>query len=235
MARLTLKVPPSGATKTPSMRAKRTQLANSRHKPPAPRARRCLAHHTGDGRHGRACAVRPATAHRPRQAATGRLGSRRCFHVDAGDGSNAISASRKPRRSAPVEAHERARPVLAARSRRVDRERLGEGGRPGRGHCSACACRRDARIEIDDAAAQHQSELVTILLNKPIGYVSGQAEDGHTPAIGADQARESLGGRSRRARRSSRRTCAASRRPAGSTSTRPGSSCSRRTAASRSA
>ena len=41
----------------------------------------------------------------------------------------------------------------------------------------------DARIEIDPAAARHQSEQVTILLNKPIGYVSGQAEDGHQPAI----------------------------------------------------
>jgi len=40
-----------------------------------------------------------------------------------------------------------------------------------------------ARIEIDRAAAKHQSEQVTILLNKPIGYVSGQAEDGYTPAI----------------------------------------------------
>ena len=41
----------------------------------------------------------------------------------------------------------------------------------------------DARIEIDPAAARHQSELVTILLNKPVGYVSGQPEDGHEPAI----------------------------------------------------
>ncbi len=39
-----------------------------------------------------------------------------------------------------------------------------------------------ARIEVAKAAARHQSEQVTILLNKPIGYVSGQAEDGHTPA-----------------------------------------------------
>jgi 23S rRNA pseudouridine2604 synthase len=39
-----------------------------------------------------------------------------------------------------------------------------------------------ARIEIDDAAHKHQSEQVTILLNKPIGYVSGQAEDGYQPA-----------------------------------------------------
>jgi 23S rRNA pseudouridine2604 synthase len=40
----------------------------------------------------------------------------------------------------------------------------------------------DARIEIDPAARQHQSESVTILLNKPLGYVSGQAEDGYEPA-----------------------------------------------------
>ncbi|MGC1818753.1 MAG: pseudouridine synthase, partial [Casimicrobiaceae bacterium] len=40
-----------------------------------------------------------------------------------------------------------------------------------------------ARIDIDPAAAQHQSEQVTILLNKPIGYVSGQAEDGYEPAM----------------------------------------------------
>jgi 23S rRNA pseudouridine2604 synthase len=40
-----------------------------------------------------------------------------------------------------------------------------------------------ARIEIDPAAARHQSEQVTILLNKPIGYVSGQAEDGYQPAV----------------------------------------------------
>jgi 23S rRNA pseudouridine2604 synthase len=41
----------------------------------------------------------------------------------------------------------------------------------------------EARIDIDPTATRHQSEQVTILLNKPIGYVSGQAEDGHEPAI----------------------------------------------------
>jgi 23S rRNA pseudouridine2604 synthase len=40
----------------------------------------------------------------------------------------------------------------------------------------------DAKIEVDPAAKQHQSEQVTILLNKPLGYVSGQPEDGHEPA-----------------------------------------------------
>jgi 23S rRNA pseudouridine2604 synthase len=42
---------------------------------------------------------------------------------------------------------------------------------------------RDARIEIDRAAREHQSGQVTILLHKPVGYVSGQAEDGYEPAI----------------------------------------------------
>ena len=40
----------------------------------------------------------------------------------------------------------------------------------------------DAAIEIDAAARNQQAQRVTILLHKPIGYVSGQAEDGHLPA-----------------------------------------------------
>ena len=42
---------------------------------------------------------------------------------------------------------------------------------------------RDDKIDISKQAEKHQSEIVTILLNKPIGYVSGQAEDGYEPAI----------------------------------------------------
>ena len=38
-------------------------------------------------------------------------------------------------------------------------------------------------ITIDQTATNQQAERVTILLNKPIGYVSGQAEDGHEPAV----------------------------------------------------
>ncbi len=41
----------------------------------------------------------------------------------------------------------------------------------------------DVRIEIDPAARQAQSQQVTVLLHKPIGYVSGQAEDGYEPAV----------------------------------------------------
>jgi len=43
--------------------------------------------------------------------------------------------------------------------------------------------RPDAVIEVDAQARQQQARQVTILLHKPIGYVSGQAEDGHEPAV----------------------------------------------------
>ena len=44
------------------------------------------------------------------------------------------------------------------------------------------------RITTDKAAQGQQATQVTILLNKPIGYVSGQAEDGHEPAVTLVQA-----------------------------------------------
>jgi 23S rRNA pseudouridine2604 synthase len=46
-----------------------------------------------------------------------------------------------------------------------------------------------ARIEVDPKARGQQREQVTIILNKPMGYVSGQAEDGHEPAVVLVQAR----------------------------------------------
>lgn len=45
------------------------------------------------------------------------------------------------------------------------------------------------RITVDKAAEQKQQQQVTILLHKPMGYVSGQAEDGHQPAVTLIQAR----------------------------------------------
>ena len=39
-----------------------------------------------------------------------------------------------------------------------------------------------AKLTLDQHAAMMQDQRVTILLNKPIGYVSGQAEDGYQPA-----------------------------------------------------
>ena len=41
----------------------------------------------------------------------------------------------------------------------------------------------DVKIDINKEARGHQATQVTILINKPIGLVSGQAEDGHEPAI----------------------------------------------------
>lgn len=39
------------------------------------------------------------------------------------------------------------------------------------------------KITVEKAAQAEQSQRVTILINKPMGYVSGQAEDGHKPAF----------------------------------------------------
>ena len=39
------------------------------------------------------------------------------------------------------------------------------------------------RITLSKAALARQEASVTILLNKPVGYVSGQAEQGHRPAV----------------------------------------------------
>jgi 23S rRNA pseudouridine2604 synthase len=39
------------------------------------------------------------------------------------------------------------------------------------------------KIDVDRAAKGKQANLVTILINKPMGLVSGQAEDGHEPAV----------------------------------------------------
>lgn len=40
-----------------------------------------------------------------------------------------------------------------------------------------------ARISLESEALQNQKKLVTIILNKPIGYVSSQPEPGYEPAI----------------------------------------------------
>ncbi|MEJ7138664.1 pseudouridine synthase [Amphibiibacter pelophylacis] len=44
------------------------------------------------------------------------------------------------------------------------------------------------RIEVSPAARKEQAQRVTILLHKPMGFVSGQAEDGYQPAITLVQA-----------------------------------------------
>lgn len=39
------------------------------------------------------------------------------------------------------------------------------------------------RINVERQASVQQARRVTVLLNKPVGYVSGQAEDGYKPAV----------------------------------------------------
>ncbi|MES3015079.1 MAG: pseudouridine synthase [Pseudomonadota bacterium] len=39
------------------------------------------------------------------------------------------------------------------------------------------------RVTIDAKAKFQQAQRVTVLINKPVGYVSGQAEDGYEPAV----------------------------------------------------
>lgn len=51
-----------------------------------------------------------------------------------------------------------------------------------------------AKIDIDPKARGRQQQQVTILLNKPVGYVSGQAEDGYEPAVVLVQARNHWAG-----------------------------------------
>jgi 23S rRNA pseudouridine2604 synthase len=58
----------------------------------------------------------------------------------------------------------------------------------------------EARIEVDPKARGQQRQQVTILLNKPVGYVSGQAEDGHQPAVVLVQARNHWAGDASRLR-----------------------------------
>jgi len=41
----------------------------------------------------------------------------------------------------------------------------------------------DVKIELTEQAQAIQNELVTIMINKPVGYVSGQAEDDYVPAV----------------------------------------------------
>ncbi|WP_428424268.1 pseudouridine synthase [Methylibium sp.] len=43
--------------------------------------------------------------------------------------------------------------------------------------------RPEQQITIDPQARLEQAQRVTVLLHKPLGYVSGQAEDGHAPAF----------------------------------------------------
>ena len=56
------------------------------------------------------------------------------------------------------------------------------------------------RITVEREAQAQQEQKVTVLLHKPMGYVSGQAEDGHEPAMVLFQARNQWSGDTTRIR-----------------------------------
>ena len=56
----------------------------------------------------------------------------------------------------------------------VDGERISELGTKVDPSCT---------LKLDRLASAQQDARVTILLHKPVGFVSGQAEDGHKPAV----------------------------------------------------
>ncbi len=56
------------------------------------------------------------------------------------------------------------------------------------------------QVRVDRRADAAQAERVTILLHKPVGYVSGQAEDGHQPAVTLIHARSHWRGDASRTR-----------------------------------
>ena len=159
MPRSTLKLPPRGGTNPPS-------------RPPTSRARRA--------QHGRAPLVAPAAGTRRVDASPVESAKGPAYSVVA---STAIEL-------APAVVHEHPRlskrmSELGLCSRREADEWIENGWVKVEGAVMTTLGTRvapEARIEIDGAARKHQSEQVTILLNKPIGYVSGQAEDGYQPA-----------------------------------------------------
>ncbi|WP_022983054.1 pseudouridine synthase [Ideonella sp. B508-1] len=92
-----------------------------------------------------------------------------------------------PARVAPADAGVRLSKVMTERglaSRREADEWIDAGWVKVNGQMATLGQRvtPDVVIEVDPAARQQQARRVTVLLHKPIGYVSGQAEDGYEPA-----------------------------------------------------
>jgi len=76
------------------------------------------------------------------------------------------------------------------------------------------------RVTVERQAAAEQSKRVTVLINKPMGYVSGQAEDGYQPAVARIKAENRGAGRPQPTNSSTRPSCAAWRPPGAWTSIR---------------
>jgi len=190
MTRPTLKLArksatPAATAKPLSSRAKRAQLQGQRHRPPA-MAAPAPAPHVPDASSEPARAPRVRAEARPRTDRGKRRGAAANVAPAAPGRGPATDPAGAPRHANPDD------PRLSKRmsdlglcSRREADEWIANGWVKVDGKVVAVLGTRvspHARIEVAKAAAQQQGEQVTILLHKPVGYVSGQAEDGYKPA-----------------------------------------------------
>ncbi|MFO1415293.1 MAG: pseudouridine synthase [Burkholderiales bacterium] len=205
------KPPAAEAARAPSSRAIRARLQATRNRPPPPvepsppatapaaapaAARRPQAQAASEG-----AAARSGPGKRPRRRAAAPVPAPAAAERAATSVAKRPRAKSGPANAAPPRASApavRARPD-ADESPRLSK-RMSELGLCSRREADEWIARgwvkvdgtvvdtlgtrveRSARIEIATPAAMAQQELVTILLNKPVGYVSGQAEDGYKPA-----------------------------------------------------
>ncbi|KNH10202.1 tRNA pseudouridine synthase A [Candidatus Burkholderia brachyanthoides] len=93
---------------------------------------------------------------------------------------NRITTKRRPR--APLESDVRTRHLLAPRSRQVDRKRLGACERRSGRHARH-AHRADGEHSVAASRPLRPGAPRRSCCTKPVGYVSGQAEDGYEPAV----------------------------------------------------
>ena len=129
--------------------------------------------------------LKPGTAQRDPRRSRVRAGT--APHTPATPAAARPAAARAPQRLAPPDQGIRLSKALAEQgiaSRREADEWIAAGWVRVDGRMAVLGqrVRPEQRIDIDPAAHRQQARRVTILLHKPLGYVSGQAEDGHPPA-----------------------------------------------------
>jgi 23S rRNA pseudouridine2604 synthase len=126
----------------------------------------------------RAAPPSPATGTRPSASAAGKPVSARA-PIPAGQTNTAASGPNGTVRLNKLMAER------GMASRREADEWIGKGWVKVNGRFAEMGMQvaQDAKIEVDKEAKGQQAKQVTVLINKPLGVVSGQAEDGHTPAI----------------------------------------------------
>ena len=189
----------------------------------APAQQGCRSNRRPDWRASPTRSRRLQTA--PRQDALARYAATRDHRARAGASGAAAATARgtkcRQRRSAPVQAHGRTRPVFAPRGRRLDRQRLGARRRGGRRHARHAGVgqfthrHRPGRDAAPGRTGDHRAQQADRLClrtgrRRPhAGHDVDQAGNPVAGGSGAEQVQEQP-------------TCAGSRRPGGWISTRPG-------------